>query len=360
LGKSVAVFIAGDLHHYRRHESEDKSTQKITAGGGGAFMHPTHYGRLGTNLDVLVEKGLEENEERRFTLEGCFPATKDSARVTSRNLLFPFFWLMRNKSWSFGLLIAALYLLLTIPIISSIDDLALQGEHRFAQITYIATQSLLHSQLSMFLILATICGFVFFTETHSTRFRILMGGLHGVLHVLAAFSSALLVVFLVAHYTNAATWTLKIPWFGVFEFSLDLRLIVAGALIYLISFLVGSFIMGLYLVVSLNFFGRHGNEAFSSLAVEDWKNFVRLHINEQGDLTIYPIGIRRVPRKWRKRTSANGPELEPDPQDRRATDAELIEPPIVMKRAATETGVQTDPTAQATVAYNNNAQPKKS
>ncbi len=40
--------------------------------------------------------------------------------------------------------------------------------------------------------------------------------------------------------------------------------------------------MGLYLLLSLNLFGRHGNEAFSSLGVEDWKNFLRLHINEKG------------------------------------------------------------------------------
>jgi hypothetical protein len=166
------------------------------------------------------------------------------------------------------------------------------------------------------------------------------------------------VVFLVASNTSAAAWTLKLPWFGVFEFPLDLRLVLAAIVIYLLAFLVGSFIMGLYLVVSLNFFGRHGNEAFSSLGVEDWKNFVRLHINEQGDLTIYPVGIRRVPRKWRDRNGSSGPELEPHPDDRRATNAELIEPPIVMKRAATETGVQTDPTAEAT-AYDNDKQPKK-
>jgi hypothetical protein len=313
----------------------------------------------GKNLDVLIEKGLHEEEERKFTLQGCFPSKKDSSRVTWRNLLFPFFWLMRNKSWSFGLLIAALYFLLTLPIISTIDDLALQGEHRFAQITYIATESLVHSQLSMFLMLITVAGFVFFTDTHSTRFRIFMGGVHGIAHVLAAFSIALLVVFLVARNTTAETWTLPIPWFGVFEFSLDLRLVLAAVVIYVISFLAGCFIMGVYLLLSLNLFGRHGNEAFSSLAVEDWKNFIRLHINEQGDLTIYPVGLRRVPRKWKNRAGASGPELEPDPQDRRATNAELIEPPIVMKRAATETGVQTDPTAQATIAYDNIAQPNK-
>ena len=51
LGKEIAVFIAGDLHHYRRHEAQDKSTQKITAGGGGAFLHPTHVGWRGVSLD---------------------------------------------------------------------------------------------------------------------------------------------------------------------------------------------------------------------------------------------------------------------------------------------------------------------
>jgi hypothetical protein len=89
----------------------------------------------------------------------------------------------------------------------------------------------------------------------------------------------------------------------------------------------------------LNFFGRHGNEAFSSLAVEDWKNFLRLHINEQGDLTIYPIGIRRVPRKWKASRDKTGPELESADPD--ASEPELIEPPIVMQRAGTDTGVQT-------------------
>jgi hypothetical protein len=115
--------------------------------------------------------------------------------------------------------------------------------------------------------------------------------------------------------------------------------------------------MGAYLLLSLNVFGRHGNEAFSSLGVEDWKNFVRLHIDQNGDLTIYPVGIKRVPRKWKQRNGNHGPELEPD--DDNATNAELIEPPIVMKRAATETGVKSDPTAKDTIAYNHNGQSQK-
>src|SRR5205823_3271333 len=41
LGVNVSVFLSGDLHHYRRHAAPT-GVQKITAGGGGAFLHPTH------------------------------------------------------------------------------------------------------------------------------------------------------------------------------------------------------------------------------------------------------------------------------------------------------------------------------
>ena len=40
-GNRVEVFIAGDLHHYRRHTNA-AGQHKITAGGGGAFLFPTH------------------------------------------------------------------------------------------------------------------------------------------------------------------------------------------------------------------------------------------------------------------------------------------------------------------------------
>jgi hypothetical protein len=202
-------------------------------------------------------------------------------------------------------------------------------------------QSLTHSQLSVALILATIVGFVFFTDTHSTPYRVIMGGLHGVAHVAAACTIAVLTVFEIAESTDAATWTVKLNWPGTTSYlSFDLRQLLAAAVIFVLGFIVGSFIMGLYLLLSLNFFGRHGNEAFSSLGVEDFKNFIRLHINGNGDLTIYPIGLRRVPRKWKARTGDTGPELVPD--DPKATDPELIEPPIVMKASrTTATGATT-------------------
>jgi hypothetical protein len=86
--------------------------------------------------------------------------------------------------------------------------------------------------------------------------------------------------------------------------------------------------MGVYLVISLNFFGRHSNEAFSALVSPDWKQFLRLKIDSNGGLTIFPIGIRRVARKWRAASGLGGAAFAPD--DQKATSPELIEPPIIV------------------------------
>lgn len=353
LKKNVAVFVAGDLHHYRRHESCDKLTQKITAGGGGAFLHPTHVGLLGKKLDSIKEKWVEEVKdgeggethevvkEREFDLKGCFPSTKESRKLCWWNLIFPY--LKGNRSRTFGLITAALYLLMTLTVVSSIDEPGVRNlKYQFGRVSGMAIQSVLDSRATMFFAVFMIVGFMFFTDTHSRLYRIVMGGLHGVAHILAAFFIALIsvsfVADLAARTASWAVWQLRLPWAGGFDFYLDTRILLASLLILLGGFVFGGLIMGIYLLLSLNFFGRHGNEAFSSLGLEDWKNFLRLHIDDQGHLTIYPIGIRRVPRKWKWRTEGTGPELVCD--DPRATDPELIEMPIVLKRAETETGVE--------------------
>ena len=106
------------------------------------------------------------------------------------------------------------------------------------------------------------------------------------------------------------------------------QLLLTGSLIFLGGWIVGSLLLGIYLLISLLVFGRHMNEAFSSLRFEDWKNFLRLHIDEGGRLTIFPVGIRRVPRAWRESTQVTGPRFESD--DPRATSPELIEAPIIL------------------------------
>lgn len=80
----------------------------------------------------------------------------------------------------------------------------------------------------------------------------------------------------------------------------DIVLYYAGTLLYyfVLASPIVSFVFGSYLYISINWFDCHYNEAFSSLRIESYKNFVRLHINKHGDLETYVIGADKMPRKW--------------------------------------------------------------
>lgn len=355
LGKKVAVFIAGDLHHYRRHEATDESsTQKITAGGGGAFLHPTHMGRLGKDVSRLEEK----SSGRVFQKRAAFPPEDVSRKLCWRNLIFPF--LKGNQSWTFGFLTAGLYLLTTLAVVSDFKHIeqtatSIRSVVGLKNIVGTALHAVLNSPVTLFWVLLTILGFVLFTDTHSKAHRWIMGSLHALAHILSAFTVALASIYFVINLAAATShWnnppvklgSLELNWVykmtqGAHVFNLDLRVLLVVILILIGGYLVGSFIQGLYLLVSLNVFGRHFNESFSTIAVEDWKSFLKLKIDRAGDLTIYPLGIRRVPRKWKRNDGASGAEILPDKEnDRKATAPALIEPPIILKRtSATATGV---------------------
>jgi hypothetical protein len=242
-------------------------------------------------------------DHRTFDLKTCFPPEKVSRKLCWHNLIFPY--LKGNASWTFGLVTAVLY-----------------------------------STPTFLFVTLTVLGFLFFTDTHSFRYRMIMGGVHALAHVLAAFTTALVCVSVVAHLSTPDGWRFDLP-LGGYQIPLDTRMLLAALLIFIGGSVLGPFIMGLYLPVSMNVFGRHSNEAFS-LAIQDWKHFLHLHIDRHGDLTSYPIGIRRVPRHWKaRRTGDPGPQFVPD--DPQAIAPELIEPPIPVKKARTETrtGVKT-------------------
>jgi hypothetical protein len=355
LGKKIAVFIAGDIHHYRRHEATDESsTQKITAGGGGAFLHPTHMGHFGKQVSRLEEK----SSGRTFQKKVAFPSEEVSRKLCWRNLVFPY--LKGNQSWTFGFLTAGLYLLITLAVVSDFKHIeqtanGIRSVVGLKNIIGTTLHTVLNSPMTLFGVLLTILGFVLFTDTHSKAYKWGMGSIHALAHILSAFTVALGSIYSVLSIVaRTSRWnnppmkigSLELNWVyqitqGEHVFNFDLRLLLTVILILIGGYIVGSFIQGLYLLVSLNLFGRHYNEAFSTIAVEDWKSFLKLKIDRSGDLTIYPIGIRRVPRKWKINDDAAGADIVPDKErDRRATEPALIEPPIILKRTtATATGV---------------------
>jgi hypothetical protein len=283
----VAVFLAGDLHHYRRHEGPGK-VQKITAGGGGAFLHPTHPEEP---VRVLRER---DSRHRNFILRSSFPPVEESKRMTWGNLAF----VARNPK--FGAATAVLYVLLA-------GSVSLYEGSVSSVVTQILTEP-----FSAFVVSCTIGGYILFTDTHMKAQKWIGGGLHGLSNVAAALTIGWL----------ARTW--------VADFAEPWKALAIGALAFVGGWLVGPTIMGLYLLISLNVFGRHNNEAFSALAIPDFKHFLRMRIDPDGKLTIFPVGLRRVPRKWKRSEQKEGSCILPDDPD--ASPPQLIENPIVIER----------------------------
>ena len=99
-GAHLQVALAGDLHHYRRHESmKDPSKQLITSGGGGAFLHPT-YGQSVCQITV------GKKEPVKYELKAAYPTEQICKRLLLSNFLFPFI------NPQFGLFTGLLYLVL--------------------------------------------------------------------------------------------------------------------------------------------------------------------------------------------------------------------------------------------------------
>ena len=136
-------------------------------------------------------------------------------------------------------------------------------------------------------LLFVIAGLVFFTDTHSRAYRILGGAAHAMAHLFSALGLAWLAM-------RFTTGPLQLV------FGDPVQLLLSGALVFAAGGLVGGLVIGLYLLVSINVFGRHGNEAFSSLRGQDSKHWLRLCIDEAGVLTIRALGIDRVPRRWKE------------------------------------------------------------
>jgi calcineurin-like phosphoesterase family protein len=327
---TVRVFLAGDLHHYRRHESVDGRTHKITAGGGGAFLHPTHSGRLGKQIKEFTETNRDGSKTVFKQAKTTFPDEAVSRRLCWGNLAF------LKTNWRFGLLTAGLYWM-TSWVFVPIATRTLAPFH-FGNVF----SALFPNPAVAFWLALTIIAMIAFTNTHSRVYRIIAGSLHGSAHFLAAVTLSFLSVWTVRNISIAIKPALhdfyftQCTWAVCGTFSTPIRLLAKhisiASLVVFGGFVVGPILMGLYLLPSLNIFGRHYNEAFASLRCEDWKHFLRLRVEQSGDLHIYPIGIERVPRKWRRR---NGDDRHPTAKlvpEKEQYPPRLIEQPICISK----------------------------
>ncbi|MDH3230927.1 MAG: metallophosphoesterase [Alphaproteobacteria bacterium] len=303
-GHRLCLVLTGDSHHYSRYLEGD--CQYVTAGGGGAFLHPTHhledksfdwrYPRPGVRQQSGITNYRREFEiakDQNTGAESLFPARKTSRRLAWRNLAFA--WL----NWEYTVTLAAIIGIFTWLISANariggwkLSNIWADGSDPWVALCGYAA-SLVISPWPLILLGAALLGYYGFADFKGWR-RWLAGGLHALVQGGVAIFSTVLLAF----------------WIRDRE---ALLVLLAGV----IGGVLAATVMGLYLLVCLRWFGKHWNEAFSSLRIEDYKCFLRLRIDRNGNLKIFPVGLTRVPRDDGTPSPAN-PELTPH----------LIETPI--------------------------------
>lgn len=157
--------------------------------------------------------------------------------------------------------------------------------------------------------------------------KALMGTLHWLVH-LVAMVVVYIVVNRLGYWSWLGDWTIETvgpllgAWLGLLRAGIYMtQMILFGGF-------VAGFVWGLYLFVSCAFGRRHWDEAFSALRLPDYKNFLRMKI-ERDRLTIYPIGLTRVPTRLEWRFGEDNGRIEP----MRPLSPHLIDSPIVIPAA---------------------------
>lgn len=264
--------LAGDIHNYCRYSAEN-GVYKIHAGGGGAFLHPTH------NLPQTIEN----IREGKLTRVKIFPDDKKSKRLSWCNLLFAFKHL-RFSLFS-GLLFAFEAWMLHIPELFN-ASVTLHTELSF----WHTIKNFFYNPAALLIGILLIVGTWAFADKdpYNPRFKNkLIYHLSGLTH--GFFQLAVLL---------SLYWLLASSNLLVINGNFALLLLA----FFFTGFLLASSLFGLYLVLSNRFLRNHDNEAFSALEITKYKNFLRIHI-KNGLLTIYPVAIEKTV-KWEYNSSS--------------------------------------------------------
>jgi hypothetical protein len=314
----LEVTLTGDLHHYVRYESKDGSVQRFTAGGGGAYLFATHD----MPETLALDEGFQESARTvEYEKKASFPDPPTSRRLTFGALRIPL------RSRKFCLFLGLFYTLFSWVLQSAsktrqdlvgpslLDYLKDKGLGDLGTVLPTVGSLLANTPTSVLLCLLVIGGFYGFCGAKSPYARLAAGAGHGAAHVLLNLGLMWLFALL-----NTQVFHLAVDsWQEVSLFLVEM-LLVGGTL--------GGILMALYLVLFSFVGGFHLNEAYSSQRIADYKNFLRLHLDKTGTLTIYPVGIRKIG-TWKARQ--NPPAGEPwfEPADA-GSQPELIEDPIVI------------------------------
>ena len=274
-GAQVRLHLTGDAHHYARYESVAGGRHLITAGGGGAFLSATHH--LDEDLLLPPPKSrsakTSETPPEAFKLKVSYPSHDQSKRIARGVVTLP------RKNPSFVTLVGVLYTLFawTISSARAPGQSVAEAMHGLS-ITGVAT-ALTRSPLALVVSALLVVGMAGFTKAKSRTKKWALGTSHALAHLVGV----VLVVWGVDQVLANAD---GMPYLAGY-------LVLSGVA----GGLVGSAVMAVYLFLA-DKVGCNDNELFASQRIEGWKNFLRLHLDGDGVLTVYPVKVDKVPKRW--------------------------------------------------------------
>lgn len=344
LGDHLAVVLAGDSHHYARYQPKagTQAPQRITCGGGGAFLHGTH--QLPDPPKPIYVSGTRQHYE----LAAVYPDKKTSEQLRNRA------WRLPTRNLSFCAMLAISYLLFVWMIQSaskvphpvrgnrSLMEVLSDLEVSIPHILEAWRQSfwvMAHSPSSVVFAVGIVLGCAVLSAAGVKRTRRLaygIGVVHGLLHLGLAIGLLWLMGRVNIHYLQFEADNLR----QVLLFLVE-TLMLGGSL--------GGLLFGAWMVMGNALWGLHSEVVFSSQRIADYKCFLRMHF--KGDqLTLYPLKLEKVCRRWslapgvarlakvqrtwrlRATPESTGPRFVPASG---ALEPQLIEPPIEILRGGT-------------------------
>ena len=278
-GATMPLFLAGDSHffaHYRRADGV-AAEDHITAGGGGAFLQPTH------NLpeQVPYERGAPD-----YTLTTRWPRPIDSRALATnlRGLRDRQFW------WLFAIVavvhaaFAGLTTIRTAAVGGAIDPTA--GAEQ-------AARWVVGAWPGWPVLLVMLMAMIMATAPNSSESQLNKGAKkYGLIHGVA--QAALFVAV-------AAFGRWLGPQHGWWHF--------------VVVPLIGGVLSTALFVAMNRWINRQikANDtlAFSSAHLTRYKNFLRIRIDAEGDLTVFAIGLDPVGTGWYETLTTAGKTVPP-------------------------------------------------
>lgn len=315
-GAHVRLALSGDRHHYARYEAAD-GAQRVTAGGGGAYLSATHHLPAKICVPPPGSRARGKSPGVRHRRAAVFPDPQTSRRLARGVVRLPL------RTPGLALLLGGVQALQAVavgaalspsvqglgPQLRGVSD-ALRAASPLRQLS-----GLLSSFWALVLALAVLACWVAFTRRAHTLRGLLAGVVHGLTQLTLGACTAAVAARALSGLPDA--WLLA----GLLP-----ALVVVGGIL-------AAELVAVYLLFA-DRVGLNSNELFAAQGIPDAKCFLRLRFDPDGDLVLHAVGLDRVPRRWRQ---AEGPAMSPErwePVDG-ALDPFLIEPPVRVSRVPT-------------------------